>query len=83
MAVIVLIAMARAFGLFHLSLALDGFTHLDVARFTLAATAFGALLPYLYLRVRHGFRWAYSMHWGGYAAEAALTHFLLAAPPWV
>jgi hypothetical protein len=74
--------MAAAFGLFHLGLALDGFTALYVARFTLAATFFGALLPYVYLRLRSGFRWAYSLHWGFYAADATLTHFLLAVPPW-
>jgi hypothetical protein len=74
--------MAVAFGLFHLLLALDGFTPFYVARFTIAATLFGALLPYLYLRVRGGFRWAYSLHWSFYAADAALTHVLLAAPSW-
>ncbi|SMX50899.1 hypothetical protein [Maliponia aquimaris] len=76
------VGMAAAFGLFHLGLALDGFTSLYVARFTLAATFFGALLPYLYLHLRSGFRWAHSLHWGFYAADAILTHFLLAAPPW-
>lgn len=76
------LAIALAFGLFHLGLAFDGFLWLYVARFTLAATLFGALLPWLYLRVRSGFRYAYSLHWGFYAADATLTHFLLAAPPW-
>lgn len=76
------ISVGAAFGLFHLGLAFDGFLWLYVARFTLAATLFGALLPYLYLRVRNGFRYAYSLHWGLYAADAILTHFLLAAPPW-
>ena len=55
------VGMELAFGLFHLGLAFDGFTPLYVARFTLAALLFGALLPYLHLRVRNGFRWAY---WG-------------------
>ncbi|WP_372841825.1 hypothetical protein [Phaeovulum sp.] len=76
------VGLAVSFGLFHLGLAFDGFIWLYVARFTLAATLFGALLPYLYLRVRSGFRWAYSLHWGFYAADATLTHLLLAAPPW-
>ncbi len=44
------IGMAVAFGGFHLLLAFDGFTPTYVTRFTLSATAFGALLPYLYLR---------------------------------
>jgi hypothetical protein len=76
------IGMAVAFGGFHLLLAFDGFTPIYVTRFTLSATAFGALLPFLYLRVRRGFRWAYSLHWGFYALDATLTHFILAAPPW-
>ncbi|WP_299788477.1 hypothetical protein [uncultured Marivita sp.] len=76
------VGMALAFGLFHLGLAFDGFTPLYVARFTLAAVLFGAMLPYLYLRVRNGFRWAYSLHWSFYAADAMLTHLILAVPPW-
>ncbi|CUH67421.1 hypothetical protein TG4357_02998 [Thalassovita gelatinovora] len=77
------IGMAAAFGGFHLLLVFDGFTPVYVTRFTLSATVFGALLPYLYLRVRSGFRWAYSLHWGFYAFDATVTHFILAAPPWV
>ncbi|MCG3268550.1 hypothetical protein [Yoonia sp. I 8.24] len=76
------LGMALAFGSFHLLLAFDGFTPTYVTRFTISATAFGALLPYLYLRANSGFRWAYSLHWGFYAVDAVLTHFILAAPPW-
>lgn len=76
------IGTAVTFGGFHLLLALEGFTPLYVARFTVSAMLFGALVPYLYLRVRGGFRWAYSLHWGFYAVDATLTHFILAAPPW-
>ena len=76
------IGMAAAFGGFHLLLMFDGFTPTYVTRFALSATAFGALLPYLYLRLRSGFRWAYSLHWGFYALDATLTHFILAVPPW-
>ncbi|QCO57397.1 hypothetical protein EOK75_16915 (plasmid) [Pseudorhodobacter turbinis] len=76
------IGMAMAFGGFHLLLAFDGFTPTYVFRFTLSATLFGALLPYLYLHARHGFRWAYALHWGYYALDATVTHFILAAPPW-
>jgi hypothetical protein len=74
--------MALAFGGFHLLLAFDGFTATYVTRFTLSATLFGALLPYLYLRTGTGFRWAYALHLGFYAMDATLTHFILAAPPW-
>ena len=76
------VGMATAFGGFHLLLAFDGFTPIYVTRFTLSATLFGALLPYLYLRTGNGFRWAYSLHWAFYALDATLTHFILAAPPW-
>lgn len=76
------VAMALAFGGFHLLLVFDGFTPTYVTRFALSATVFGAVLPYLYLRARSGFRWAYSLHWGFYALDATLTHLILAAPPW-
>ncbi|SNS46208.1 hypothetical protein [Antarctobacter heliothermus] len=76
------VGMALAFGGFHLLLAFDGFTATYVTRFTISAILFGALLPYLYLRVRAGYRWAYGLHWGFYALDATLTHFILAAPPW-
>ncbi|MBM2576353.1 hypothetical protein JQC91_08540 [Jannaschia sp. Os4] len=74
--------MALLFGGFHLTLALDGFTPLYVARFTLAAALFGVVVPRLYLRTRHGFRWAYGLHWGWYALDATITHLVLAVPPW-
>ncbi|WP_417807128.1 hypothetical protein [Thioclava sp.] len=76
------IGMAVAFGGFHLLLMFEGFTPVYVTRFTPSATALGALLPYLYLKVQAGFRWAYSLHWGFYALNATLTHLILAAPPW-
>ena len=76
------IGLGLAFGGFHLLLALDGFTALYVTRFTFAAMVFGCVAPYLYLRTRHGFRWAYSLHWSFYALDATITHFLLAVPPW-
>lgn len=79
----IMIGMALAFGSSHLLLAYDGFSSTYVARFSVAATAFGVLLPYLYLRAKHGFRWAYGLHWSGYAVDATMTHFILAGPPWV
>ena len=74
--------MALMFGGFHILLALDGFLPLYVARFTIAATLFGLIAPYLYLRLKHGFRWAYGLHWSFYALDAAITHFALAVPRW-
>lgn len=76
------IGMGVMFGGFHLSLAFDGFTPLYVARFTIAASLFGLALPYLYLRLKHGFHWAYGLHWLFYAADATMTHLVLAVPPY-
>lgn len=76
------IGMGLIFGGFHILLAFDGFLPLYVARFTIAATLFGLVVPYLYLRMKHGFRWAYGLHWSFYAFDAAATHLILAVPPW-
>jgi hypothetical protein len=76
------IGMAVLFGGFHLMLIFDGFTRLYVARFTLAGALLGMVVPYLYLRTRYGFRWAYGLHWSFYALDAAVTHLFLAVPPW-
>ena len=74
--------LAALFGGFHLTLALDGFFPFYVARFTIAATLFGLLAPTLYLCTRHGFRWAYGLHWSFYALDAAVTHLVLTVPHW-
>ena len=76
------ILMAVLFGGFHLTLSLDGFSPFYVARFTIAAAIFGVVIPWLYLRTRHGFRWAYGLHWGFYALDAVVTHLVLAVPKW-
>ena len=72
--------LATMFGGIHLTLALDGFTSLYVARFTAAAVIFGFCAPFLYLRVKHGFRWAYTAHFTFYLLDSVLTHLLLAVP---
>ncbi len=76
------LGMAVLFGGFHLLLIFDGFTALYVTRFTIAASIFGLVVPYLYLRTRNGFRWAYGLQWSFYAVDAAVTHLVLAAPAW-
>ncbi|NND17206.1 MAG: hypothetical protein HKN98_01370 [Silicimonas sp.] len=76
------LGMAVMFGGFHLMLIFDGFTSLYVTRFTIAASIFGLVIPWLYLRTRDGFRWAYGLHWSFYAVDAAVTHLVLAVPPW-
>lgn len=74
---VIAIGLACLFGGYHLMLNFDGFTSLYVARFTFAATLFGLVLPYLYLKVRNGFRWAYGLHCSAYALDATITHFTL------
>jgi hypothetical protein len=76
------VGMGLMFGGFHILLAFDGFSPLYVARFTIAASLFGLVVPYLYLRLKHGFRWAYGLHWSFYALDAAITHIVLAVPRW-
>ena len=76
------IGMAVLFGGFHLMLVFDGFTPFYVARFTIGGALLGMIAPYLYLRTRSGFRWAYGLHWSFYALDAAVTHLFLAVPPW-
>ena len=80
---VISLGMAMLFGGFHLLLALEGFTALYVIRFTIAASIFGLFVPYLYLRTRYGFRWAYGLHWSFYAVDATITHFMLGAPSWL
>ncbi len=79
---LVTISLGKAilFGAFHLMLAFDGYTPTYVARFSIAATAFGAVAPYLYLWLRRGFFLAYGLHWSFYTVDAVTTHFVLAVP---
>lgn len=74
------LAAALVFGGYHLTLYLDGFTALYVARFTAAACLFGLVVPYIYLRLKNGFLLAYGLHWSFYALDATLTHFILSVP---
>lgn len=71
---------AALFGLFHLSLILGGATPFYVARFTIAATCFGAVVPSLLLATRNGATLSYGLHWGFYIADNIFTHFVLGSP---
>lgn len=71
---------ALLFGGIHVTLAFTGATELYVFRYTLAATLFGAVAPYLLLRVRHGMALAFGLHWGWYAFDATVSRFVFAAP---
>lgn len=76
------LGMAATFGLLHLTLAFDGFTPIYVARFTVAGVLLGVVFPYFYLRLRHGFLWAYGLHASFYAIDVVITHLFLAEPSW-
>jgi hypothetical protein len=70
---------ALLFGGFHLTLALSYPNPVYVARYVIAATCFGALAPWLILRVRNGFFWSYAIHWLFYAVDITIIHFVFAA----
>lgn len=72
------VVVAVLFGAFHLTLALAYPNPFYVARYTAAATLFGALVPYLLLRVRHGFILSYAIHWVYYALDIMIIHFAFA-----
>ena len=75
------VVMAIMFGGFHLALVLNGKDAFYMLRYTVAATAFGAAVPWLQLRVRNGFVWSYGLHWGFYALDAALARVLAPGAP--
>lgn len=68
------LSFAVMFGAFHLLLILDGFILAYVLRFTIAATIFGLIAPYLYLHKKHGFQWAYGLHISFYALNVFTSH---------
>lgn len=70
---------AILFGLFHLSLIFNGVTAFYVARFTIAAICFGAVVPSLMLATRNGATLSFGLHWGFYVADNIFTHFLLSS----
>ncbi|KQB97707.1 hypothetical protein AL073_01850 [Loktanella sp. 1ANDIMAR09] len=70
---------AILFGLFHLSLIFNGATSFYVARFTIAAICFGAVVPNLMLATRNGATLSYGLHWGFYVADNIFTHFMLSS----
>ena len=71
---------AVLFGGFHLTLALSYPNPMYVMRYTIAATVFGALVPQLLLRLRHGFLLSYAIHWAYYALDIIAIHFAFAVP---
>lgn len=67
---------AILFGGFHLTLALEGANPFYVERYTIAAMLFGALTPYLLIKMRNGFVYSYALHWGWYAFDTAIWRFV-------
>ena len=65
---------AMLFGGTHLLLAFGGLPAIYVIRFTIFATLFGFLFPYLILRVRNGLIWSYGLHWLYYAVTLITAH---------
>jgi hypothetical protein len=70
------VLLALLFGGFHLSLVFNGNDPFYVARYTLAATVFAAVMPVLILQVRSGFTFAFALHWVFYALDKAVTHWV-------
>ena len=61
------------FGISHVLLLLGGAPVGYVVRFTVMATLFGLLVPWLLLRVRNGLAYSYMLHWMFYAATLIIA----------
>lgn len=70
------LVIATVFGAVHLSLAFEGKDAFYVARYTVAATAFGLVAPWLQSRWRNGFALSYGLHWSFYAVDVTIAHFV-------
>lgn len=60
------------FGAMHVFLFFGDMPVPGVLRFMVFSALFGAILPWLALRVPNGLAWAYALHWGYYAGTIAL-----------
>jgi hypothetical protein len=65
---------ALVFGCTHVLLMFGGVPLGYVLRFMISATAFGAIFPYLILRVPNGLAYSYMIHWLYYAASVVLPY---------
>ncbi|MCB1335106.1 MAG: hypothetical protein KDK26_16010 [Roseivivax sp.] len=74
------LTVALLFGGFHLTLGLAYPNPFYVARYTAAAALFGALVPWLLLRVAGGFLITFALHWAYYALDILLIHLAFAVP---
>jgi len=67
---------AMLFGVTHLLLLFGGLPPIYVVRFTIFATLFGFVFPWLILRVRNGLVWSYGLHWVYYAVTLVTAHLI-------
>lgn len=67
---------AVLFGFAHTLLALGDLPFGYVIRFILAASFFGAIFPYLFLKFHNGFAYSYSLHWFYYLITIVMAHTL-------
>ncbi|WP_435257665.1 hypothetical protein ACSBLW_16385 [Thioclava sp. FR2] len=75
----VALLVALLFGGFHATLAFSYPNPLYVFRYSVAATLFGALVPWILLRQRHGFLITLSIHAGYYVIDSIAIHYAFAA----
>ena len=68
---------AVLFGGTHILLAFDGVPWGYLVRFAISAAAFGAVFPYLILRVPNGLAYSYILHWIYYAITVVMPHIFL------
>jgi len=68
---------AILFGGTHILLAFDGVPLGYIVRFGISAAVFGAIFPYLILRVPNGMAYSYIVHWIYYAVSVVLPHIFL------
>ena len=65
---------AVLFGGIHILLIFGGSPAWYVARFGISAFLAGAVFPYLLIRTKNGFAYAYMLHWLYYAGTVVLIH---------
>lgn len=75
----VALLVALLFGGFHATLAFSYPNPLYVLRYSVAATLFGALVPWVLLHRRHGFLITLAIHAGYYVIDSIAIHYAFAA----
>lgn len=73
------LVVAILFGGFHFTLGLSYPNPLYVVRYSVVATLFGAMVPFLLVRLRNGFLISYALHWSYYAVDYLAIHMAFSA----